>query len=138
MPVVDITMVRGRSPDLIRSIADAVHDALVAEFGIPPEDRFQVIRQCRPDELIYDQTFGGGPRSENFVMIRVMAGVQRPVEVKRSFFAAVAALLSSRAGIDAEDVFVLLDAVDISDISVAGGRPYDPPHLLSIKRLTRP
>jgi phenylpyruvate tautomerase PptA (4-oxalocrotonate tautomerase family) len=129
MPVVDITLLRGRTPAQLIVIADAIHDALVAEFAAPAEDRFQVIHQRDPHELIYDATFMGGPRSENFVMIRVVAGAQRPVERKRAFFAAVVANLSARAGLDAEDVFILLDAVDITDFSVAGGRPFDPPHL---------
>ena len=35
----------------------------------------------------------------------------------------------SRAGVAAEDVFVMLDTVSLADLSVAGGRPFDPPHL---------
>jgi phenylpyruvate tautomerase PptA (4-oxalocrotonate tautomerase family) len=61
MPVIDITLLRGRTPEQLRDIADAIHDALVAEFGIPAKDRFQVIHQCEPHELIYDRTFMGGP-----------------------------------------------------------------------------
>ncbi|MYX56177.1 hypothetical protein GTZ89_10785 [Streptomyces sp. SID8382] len=43
--------------------------------------------------------------------------------------ASVVANLEQRAGISPEDVFIVLDAVDLSDFSVAGGRPFDPPHL---------
>jgi phenylpyruvate tautomerase PptA (4-oxalocrotonate tautomerase family) len=41
MPVIDITLLRGRTPEQLRDIADAIHNALVAEFGIPAEDRFR-------------------------------------------------------------------------------------------------
>jgi hypothetical protein len=37
--------------------------------------------------------------------------------------------LGSRAGVAAEDVFVMLDTVSLADLSVAGGRPFDPPQL---------
>ena len=129
MPIIDITLRRGRTSAQLRSIADAVHDALVTEFGVPPEDRFQVIHQCQPDELIYDPTYLGGPRTDAFVMIRVLAGAARSVEVKQAFYTTVVANLSQRCGVDPEDVFVVLDHVDRSDFSVAGGRPFDPPHL---------
>lgn len=129
MPVIDITLLRGRTPQQLRAIADAVHDALVEEFGVPAEDRFQVIHQCDSDELIYDRTFMGGPRTGGFVMVRVVAGKERPLAVKQAFFKAAVEKLGSRAGIAAEDVFVMLDSVSLTDLSVAGGRPFDPPHL---------
>src|SRR6195952_2056085 len=129
MPIIDITLRRGRTSEQLRVLADAVHDALVTEFGVPPEDRFQVIHQCQPDELIYALTYLGGPLTDAFVMIRVLAAAARSVEVKQAFFAAVVANLSRRCGVDPEDFFIVLDHVDRSDFSVAGGRPFDPPHL---------
>lgn len=129
MPIVDITLIRGRSPEQLRAIADAVHDALVAEFGIPADDRFQVIHQCEPYELLYDRTFMGGPRTDGFVMVRVVVGKERPADVKRALFGAIAANLARTAQVAAEDVFIVLDTVDLTDLSVAGGRAFDPPHL---------
>jgi phenylpyruvate tautomerase PptA (4-oxalocrotonate tautomerase family) len=129
MPVVDIAVLRGRTPEQLVLIADSVHDALVQQFGVPADDRFQVIHQHDRHELIFDRTFMGGPRTDGFVMIRVVAGQQRPVEVKQAFFKAVVDNLGSRADVAAEDVFIVLDAVDLTDLSVAGGRPFDPPHL---------
>jgi phenylpyruvate tautomerase PptA (4-oxalocrotonate tautomerase family) len=129
MPTIDITLQRGRTSAQLRTIADAIHDALVTEFGVPPEDRFQVIHQCDPDELIYDPTYLGGPRTDAFLMVRVLAAAPRPVEVKQAFFTTVVANLSERCGVDPEDVFIVLDHVDRTDFSFAGGRPFDPPHL---------
>ncbi|HEY6575723.1 MAG TPA: tautomerase family protein, partial [Mycobacterium sp.] len=80
-------------------------------------------------ELIYDRTFMGGPRTDGFVMIRVVAGKERSVEVKQTFFKAVVDNLSNHADVAPEDVFIILDTVDLTDFSVAGGRPFDPPHL---------
>jgi phenylpyruvate tautomerase PptA (4-oxalocrotonate tautomerase family) len=113
MPVIDITLLRGRTPEQLRDIADAIHDALVAEFGIPAEDRFQVIHQCERHELIYDRTFMGGPRTDGFVVIGVVAGKERPVAAKRVFFKSAVGNLGSRAGVAAEDVFVMLDTVSL-------------------------
>lgn len=125
MPVVDITMVRGRTPEQIREIADAAHAALVATYEIPVADRFQVIHQCEPYEFFFDELFGGGPRTEEFLLIRVTAGRPRPVDVKRLFFSALVENLQADAGVDPENVLILLDNVEMSDLSLGAGRPFD-------------
>jgi phenylpyruvate tautomerase PptA (4-oxalocrotonate tautomerase family) len=129
IPVVDITLLRGRSRESLRTIADAVHDALVAEFGIPVDDRFQVIHQREPDELIFDTGFLGGPRTADFVLVRIVVGRERPVETKQALYRKLVAEIAARARIDPENVFVVLETVKLSDFSVAGGRPFLPAHL---------
>jgi phenylpyruvate tautomerase PptA (4-oxalocrotonate tautomerase family) len=129
VPIVDIYLRRGRTPEELTTIADSIHDALIEEFGIPKEDRFQVIHQREPYELIYDKTFLGGPRTDEFVMVRVIVGKERPPDVKLRLYAAIAANLSQRVGISVEDVMIMLHTVDLTDLSAAGGRAFDPPHL---------
>ena len=104
MPLVDIYLRRGRTPEDLTTIADSVHEALVDEFGVPQEDRFQVIHQREPYELIYDKAFLGGPRTDEFVMARVIVGKERPPDVKLRLYAAIAANLSQRVGISVADV----------------------------------
>ncbi|WP_127817651.1 tautomerase family protein [Microbacterium sp. CPCC 204701] len=129
MPIVDITLIDGRSPEVIRAIADGVHDALVEHFGVPTDDRFQIVHQKQRDELIYDRTFLGGPRSDGFVMVRITVGKERPELIKHALYRAIAHNLDRNAHIDPEDVFIALNTVALSDLSVAGGRPFRPPHL---------
>ena len=125
MPVVDITMVRGRSAEQVRTIADIAHFALADIFEVPVEDRFQVIHQVEPHELIFDEEFGGGPRTSDFILIRVTAGWPRPLEVKRTFYSTLVERLDAQAGLDPENVFIMLDNVELSDLSLGGGRPFD-------------
>ncbi|MEW2402570.1 tautomerase family protein [Streptomyces sp. NPDC046862] len=138
MPVVDITVRRGRSQSVLRAIADGVHEALVEQFGIPVEDRFQVIQQKEPYEFIYSPDFLGGPRTEDFVLVRIVVGKERPVEKKHALYRAIVENLTRRAGVNAEDVFIMLDAVTASDLSAAGGRPFNPPHLDTIDEQGHP
>lgn len=130
MPVVDITVRRGHSPERLRAIADGVHDALVEQFGIPVEDRFQVVHQKEPHEFVYDETFLGGPRTEQFTLIRIVVGKERPVDTKHALYRSITANLARLADIDPENVFIQLDTVALSDLSAAGGRPFNPPHLI--------
>jgi Tautomerase enzyme len=43
MPFVDITLARGKSPEYLEAVSQAVHSALVAEMGMKPDDYFQII-----------------------------------------------------------------------------------------------
>lgn len=129
MPLVDITLIHGQQKDVIRAIADGVHDALVEHFSIPQNDRFQVIHQKHPHELIYDREYLGGPRSDRFVLIRITVGKKRPESVIYSLYEGIATNLARTALMDPEDVFITLSTIALSDFSVAGGRRFEPPHL---------
>jgi phenylpyruvate tautomerase PptA (4-oxalocrotonate tautomerase family) len=59
MPLVHISLRKGKSRDYIRSIADGVHRALHEAFQAPPDDRFQLIHQFEPEDLIYDANYLG-------------------------------------------------------------------------------
>ena len=125
MPIVEVFLLRGRTPEQIQALTEALHDALVDTYDVPRADRFQIVRQCEPYELVFDPDFMGGPRTENFVLVRITAGRPRPPEKKRNLFAAIVANLQSRAGIDPADVLIITDHVGLTDLSLSGGRPYD-------------
>ncbi len=63
-------------------------------FEVPPTDKFQVIDQYRPGELIYDRDYLGGPRSADFVLFYITAGRPRDTDTKRRFYGRLAALLA--------------------------------------------
>ena len=44
-PFVNISLTRGKSGEYLEAVSRAVHDALVAELHMKPEDDFQLIRQ---------------------------------------------------------------------------------------------
>jgi hypothetical protein len=125
MPVVEVFMRRGRSPQRVEAITDALHDALVEAYEVPRGDRFQIVHQDDAHELVFDTDFMGGPRTDQFVLVRVMAGKPRPIETKRKLFALMAEYLEQRAGVAQADIFILVDNVQLSDISMSHGRPYD-------------
>ena len=124
MPIIEIFMHRGRTQEEITAIADAVHDALVEAYQVPREDRFQIVRQCEDYELIADPTFMGGPRTNQFLLVRVTAGKSRPREVKRAFFKSIVDRVG-RLGVPKADVLTIVDNVTLSDLSLADGEAFD-------------
>lgn len=84
MPLITITLPKGRSAGEKRQIADAVHNALVAA-GVPVQDRFQRIIELEEENLIYDRNYPDleTPRSDKFVLIEILFSVGRSVKIKR-------------------------------------------------------
>lgn len=124
MPVVEISLLKGRSIEEIALICETIHRAVVKHYEIPEGDRFQLVRQYEPYELRFDRDFAGGPRSDRFVLVQITSGRERPVATKQSLFEEIATSLRQQTGLDPEDVLIMLGNVKMTDLSLAGGRPY--------------
>jgi phenylpyruvate tautomerase PptA (4-oxalocrotonate tautomerase family) len=122
MPLVRITLRKGLSADRVRHLADAVHQALVAQANVPPDDRFQVVDEVEPDRLFAHETYGGVERSKEVVFIEITLNAGRTLEVKRALYADLAARLERAAGIRPDDVLVSLVEVTKENWSFGGGR----------------
>ena len=75
MPFVNISLARGKSGEYLEAVSRAVHDALVAELHMKPEDDFQIIHQHEAGELVFNRSFRGGPRSDDWIVFTSANGV---------------------------------------------------------------
>jgi phenylpyruvate tautomerase PptA (4-oxalocrotonate tautomerase family) len=105
MPLVRIDVVEGRSAKEVGELADAVHRAVVAEYGIPLRDRFQVITEQPRGRIIAQDAGVGFERSDGVVVVQIFTQRGRDVEAKQRLYAAIAAELAG-VGVRGEDVFV--------------------------------
>jgi len=105
MPLVRIDLLPGRSPDQITAIADAVHDAIVDVYGIPPRDRFQVINELPAGRIIAQDAGLGFERSGGVVMIQIFTQRGRTDHAKQALYARIASGLGA-VGVAGEDVFI--------------------------------
>lgn len=121
MPFARISLRKGKSPAFLKALSDNVHRALVEAFEVPPDDRFQIIHQHEPEELIFDRHYLCGPRSDNFVLICVTAGRQRDTRVKQAFYRRLAELLDDAPGIRPDDVMVIINTTEAEDWSFGRG-----------------
>ncbi|GAA0667494.1 hypothetical protein GCM10009535_54190 [Streptomyces thermocarboxydovorans] len=48
MPLVEVTMVEGRTPEQLRSLIHALHEAVVHAVAAPPENVRVVVREVPP------------------------------------------------------------------------------------------
>ncbi|WP_307722138.1 tautomerase family protein [Duganella callida] len=118
-----ISLLKGKSPEYLRALADSLQRAMEEAFKVPKNDRFQLIHQHEPNELIFDRHYEGGPRSDDFVLIAITTGKPRTTEVKQAFYRHLAALLAAAPGIAPEDVMVVITSAQGDDWSFGGGRP---------------
>jgi len=105
MPLVRIDLATGRTPEQVRAIADAIHTAIVAEYGIPQRDRFQVITEHPAQQIIAEDAGLGFERTEGVVVIQVFTQRGRTDEAKTNLYTAVHDRLVE-VGVASEDVFI--------------------------------
>ena len=51
MPLVNIFILKGKSPDYVKAVADSINSAVIETMGFPLDDRYQVIQQLDPECL---------------------------------------------------------------------------------------
>ncbi|ASN20462.1 tautomerase family protein [Arthrobacter sp. YN] len=121
MPLVRIDVNAGRSPEALSGISRSIHDAILAEYGIPERDYFHIVTE-HSEGQIYAQDAGlGFERTSNVVMIQIFTQEGRSREAKQSLFAAIAARLGE-VGVAGEDVFLGYVENTASDWSFGFGR----------------
>lgn len=121
MPLVRITLQAGKPPDYRRALADNVHQALVACFGVPLADRFQTLHELAAEAMIIDRDYLGGPRSADFVLIEITAGRPRSTAQKQALYRCLSERLQASPGISPADVMVVISTTQSEDWSFGHG-----------------
>jgi 4-oxalocrotonate tautomerase len=121
MPLVRISMREGKSSQYRRAIADGVHGALMEAASVPELDRFQILTEHAPADLIYDPTYLGVNRSDDIVMIQITLNT-RTQPVKVALYQAIAERLAKNPGVRPQDVLVSLVSVQPEDWSFGDGK----------------
>jgi 4-oxalocrotonate tautomerase len=121
MPLIRISMRRGRPASHPAAIVDGVYRALRATFEVPENDLFAVVHQHEADEFVFDANFFGFQRSAGLVIIQITVANTRGVTQKKALFAAIAANLQQEPGLKPDDVFINLVEVKRENWSFGGG-----------------
>ena len=108
MPLVRISLRRGKPAAYRKALIDGVYDAMRTAFDVPEEDRFMVISEHDEPDFGYSANYLGIARTDNLVMIQITANNTRTREKKKAFYRAVADNLSKNPGVRPEDVFISL------------------------------
>ena len=121
MPFTRISLIEGKSPEYLKAVSDGLHQAMVEAFNVPADDRFQAIHQHRPNELIFDRNYFGGPRSDDFIVFSITTGKPRDTATKKAFYKRLVALLGKSPGVKAEDIMIIVSTASRDEWSFSNG-----------------
>lgn len=106
MPLIRISMLKGKPASYRRKVGDAVHQALVETIDVPAKDRFQLITEHDPEDFVYDREYLGIARSRDLVIIQATISAGRSLALKRGLYRSIAERLHAAVGLRAEDVWI--------------------------------
>jgi len=121
MPLIRISLRRGRPASHSAAIVDGVYRALRTSFEVPENDLFAVVHQHDADEFIFDPHYFGFQRSEALVFIQLTVANTRGVTQKKALYAAIAENLQKEPGLRPDDIFISLVEVKREDWSFGAG-----------------
>jgi phenylpyruvate tautomerase PptA (4-oxalocrotonate tautomerase family) len=116
MPIVKITMIRGRSAAERRAVSDAIHSAFVEAFKIPESDYNHVI-----DEREGSGFIRSGAKTDAFVLIEATVFPGRSSAAKKLLYERIAARLGE-LGIAGSDTLTILYEPQLENWGL-GGKP---------------
>lgn len=108
MPLVEITLRKGKPPEYIRDLSEAIHQALVSEANVPPDDRFHIIHQREREAIVAHPSYGGVTRTDDLIIIRITLNAGRALEIKKNLYAKIVARLAAAIDVRPDDVLICL------------------------------
>jgi phenylpyruvate tautomerase PptA (4-oxalocrotonate tautomerase family) len=102
MPLVNIAILKGKSPDYINAVAEAVNTAVIETMGFPEDDRYQIINELAPECLQLQR------REGDRVMMHLVMRAGRSNKSKQAFYKSVTEKLAANPGIPAANVLITI------------------------------
>ena len=121
MPLVFFDVVKGRTKAELTQLLDVSHRVFVATLAIPEGDRYQVLRQHEPYEMVIRDTGLGFERSEQVVMLTVVSR-QREEAQKVALYRELARALGTECQLDPADLMISFSINEEADWSFGFGR----------------
>ena len=123
MPLVTLTVRKGKSTEFKSAVLGAVHAALVSS-GVPEKDRFQRVLELGPDDFRFDPEYPdlAARRTDDFVLVEILLSVGRSVKVKKKILADILAGVAKDPGLNPDNVMVVFKETLWENWSFGGGR----------------
>ena len=121
MPLARISVPTGKSADYRKTVGNVVYESMLPTLKAPEGDRFQIVTEHSPNDLILDPNYLGISRTKDAIIVQLTLREGRTVEQKKDFFKAVADGLHDRLKICREDVFINLVETKKEDWSFGNG-----------------
>ncbi|MCB2293667.1 tautomerase family protein [Clostridium algoriphilum] len=121
MPLIRFDMIEGRTETEVTKILDISHRVIVDAFQVPEGDRYQIVHQHHPYEMIIKDTGLGFKRSKSVIVITITTR-QRTHEKKEIFYEKLVLALKQECNIDPADIMVSMVVNEGEDWSFGFGK----------------
>ncbi len=121
MPLVRISIPAGRDKAFTKAVSDSIQDAMVQTIDVPQADRFQIITQHAPGDLVVDPTYLDIDRGEGALIIQITMRSGRTNDKKRALYKTIAENLNTRLAVRKQDVVVTILENELIDWSFGNG-----------------
>ena len=130
MPLIHVSLRRGKSTAYRQAILDGLYRAMRETFNVPEDDRFMTITEFDADNFSYSKTYLGVERSDDLVIIQLTVNNTRNLDQKRALYRRIVDVLSENPGLRPEDIFINLVEVLPENWSFGNGiAHYAPPEV---------
>ncbi len=121
MPLVRISIRRGKAATYKKALVDGIYAAMHETFSVPEDDLFMTIDEHDADTFAYSPSYLGIARSDDLVIIQITANDTRDTPQKQAFYRGIAERLGASPGVRKEDVFINLVEVKKENWSFGNG-----------------
>ncbi|MBO0466344.1 tautomerase family protein [Enterococcus plantarum] len=121
MPLLKFDLVEGRSKEEIQTILDIAHSVVLASFDVPTGDRYQIVTQHKPFEMVLEDTGLGFNRDPAKMISLTVISRQRTTAQKEKFYRSLAQQLYELCGIAPKNLLVSFVINDDADWSFGFG-----------------
>ena len=108
MPLVRVSMRRGKPAAYRKAILEGLYQALRETFEVPEGDRFMTVTEHDRDDFVYDANYLGIQRSDDLVIIQITVSNTRPTAQKQKLYRRIVERLTENPGLRPEDIFINL------------------------------
>lgn len=107
MPLIRVDTFKNYSDEQLKTALDIIHQAAVNCFQIPDRDRYQIVTQHAPNEMVLLDTNLGFTRSKDAIVIQVFSR-KRSKEAKLNFYRQVTTELTQALKIKGSEILISL------------------------------
>lgn len=102
MPLVNISILKGKSPEYIKAVSNGINSAVIETMAFPDDDRYQIIHEVEPQCLQFQKRIG------DRVMIHLTMRVGRSNKSKLAFYARAVENLAKDPGIEPANILITI------------------------------
>lgn len=121
MPLIQVDLLKQKDKERLKNILDTIHQCAVEAFDIPEQDRYQIVNQHDPEEMILLDTGLGFERTKDQIVIRVTSK-QRTQDKKELLYSLLGQRLKDRCQIEPQNLLISIVENGDADWSFGFGK----------------